>query len=134
MDDARQCKNCDYRWLARREPKPMKPTGAGAGWELVGAPGMAAGASTKAVGKYQEKLAKYERWRRCPRCGSKSVKSVTNRRGFVPSDQVQAASPMTVVNVHPAAPAVASDAMKTCGCGTALSPAWRFCPMCGAAA
>lgn len=90
-EDPRRCVRCAYGWFAKRVQKPAKAYGAGAGWALLGSTGMAAGAGAKAGAHYATKLERHERWRQCPRCGSRKVRTEP-RRGFVPTAAEEAAS------------------------------------------
>jgi hypothetical protein len=66
-------------------------------------------------------MAAHDRWATCPSCGSSKVKSVS-KIGFIPTAARAATG-------GPGGPA-SGAAFQTCGCGTALAPAWRYCPMC----
>lgn len=103
--EGRECKVCHHRWLAERyawspDAGPVKGSV------------MGAGANTG----YGKQRANYERWKKCPKCGSNKVKT-RPKKGFVPS----AAEPAPVQ-------VVASG--RNCACGAVLSPGWNFCPMC----
>lgn len=89
-EDARRCTKCEYKWFAKRVSKPAKTYGAGAGWAALGSTGMAAGAGAKAGAHYATKLERHERWRNCPRCGSRKV-GTDRKRGFVPTAAEEAA-------------------------------------------
>jgi NADH pyrophosphatase NudC (nudix superfamily) len=117
-EEARTCQSCGFSWFAERVGKPSKPAGYTSLGALAGDAAAAASGGAASAAKYQAKLQRYNRWRYCPRCGSKKVKSVS-KRDFRPSDsQISAHRPTTTANI------------KGCGCGMRLSPAWRFCPMC----
>lgn len=99
-EDARRCTKCEYKWYAKRISKPTKTYGAGAGWAALGSTGMAAGAGAKAGAHYSTKLERHERWRNCPRCGSRKVRT-EKKREFVPTAADEAA---VRAEVPPAAP------------------------------
>ena len=90
-EDARRCTQCEYKWFAKRVSKPAKTYGAGAGWAALGSTGMAAGAGAKAGAHYATKLERHERWRNCPRCGSRKVQTERKRR-FVPTAAEESAA------------------------------------------
>ena len=69
-EEQRECKRCEHRWYAERWTKMQS-----------GKPILASG-FTKAQQAntmqtvHEQRLSKYDRWARCPECGSKKVRTV----------------------------------------------------------
>lgn len=80
-EEARQCKKCDFKWFAERVQKPGQVLADL--YSLHGQHGMAAAKGSK----YHAKMQQYNRWRHCPNCGTKRVKTVS-KRGFEPTGMV----------------------------------------------
>lgn len=131
-EEARLCKACDHRWFAEHVQKPTKPMASGGFYALGGHHGAAASAGSTAAVKYQAKLERYNKWKYCPQCGSKSVKSVS-KHGFLPTG-ASASGSATSPSRASAARAQQAAHADPCACGAVLSPAWNFCPMCASPA
>lgn len=99
---------CGHRWLAQRY-----------GWSPDAGPVKGSVMGSGVNTGYAKQRANYERWKKCPSCGSGKVKS-RPKRGFVPT-----AAEVSGASVPPSAARV-----RNCACGAALSPGWNFCPMC----
>jgi hypothetical protein len=106
--------------FAKRIAKPRSPTGAGDLYALGGWHGAAASRGVTAAAKYQAKMAQYERWKQCPRCGTGKVKTVS-KGDFQP----------TAATAPDGSSAAGLDARLPayCSCGVTLSAGWRYRPM-----
>lgn len=96
-EEARACERCGWCWYAEAKTWTGRPSTLSS----IGMDTFVRGSGAAHAISAQQKRAEYERWRNCPNCGSKKVRTVPEGYPFTPSGALSSINNPVAPQPHP---------------------------------